>query len=100
MYRVTTVFDRPGDRRSNGVGGTEGAKLKRRLNAVILLVAMFALIGASVVMSQDGGPQPSITIPKMRHDFGKVFEMEKYEYTFLVRNTGKADLVIEDVKPG
>lgn len=61
---------------------------------------MLALIGASVALSQDDGPQPAIMIPKMRQDFGKVFEQEKYEYTFVVRNTGKADLVIEDVKPG
>jgi len=44
--------------------------------------------------------QPTIVIPKIRHDFGSVFEMEKYEYDFVVRNTGKADLLIEEVKPG
>jgi formate hydrogenlyase subunit 3/multisubunit Na+/H+ antiporter MnhD subunit len=44
--------------------------------------------------------QPSIMMPSIRHDFGSVFEMDKYEYTFVVRNAGKADLLIEEVKPG
>jgi len=46
------------------------------------------------------GIKPQIEIPKMKHDFGEIFEREKYEFTFMVRNRGKADLVIEDVKPG
>ena len=44
--------------------------------------------------------QPAIMMPSIRHDFGSVFEMDKYEYTFVVRNAGKADLLIEEVKPG
>jgi hypothetical protein len=36
----------------------------------------------------------------MTYDFGEVFERDKYEYKFTVRNRGDADLMIEDVKPG
>jgi len=61
---------------------------------VLLLIAVLVL----PAFAQD--LQPAIVIPKIRHDFGEMFEQEKYEYAFVVRNTGKADLVIEDVKPG
>ena len=70
-------------------------------NGVILLLAgSFLLSGLAVVLAQDEGLKPSIFIPKMRHDFGKVFEKETYMYSFVVTNRGKADLVIEKVKPG
>ncbi len=46
------------------------------------------------------GPRPIIEIPKMRQDFGEVYERPKFEYTFAVRNRGKADLIISEVKPG
>ena len=68
--------------------------LRRILIGVVLTAFLVAGIAAA------GDPAPSIVIPKMRHDFGDIFEQEKYEYQFLVRNAGKADLVINDVKPG
>ena len=70
-----------------------GKKLRRFAIAIVLLV----LLTANVVLAQG---QPEIFIPKLRHDFGQVFEMEKYEYVFTVRNKGNADLIIKDVKPG
>lgn len=42
---------------------------------------------------------PSVELPTMRIDLGKVYERDKYEYSFAVRNKGTANLVI-DVKPG
>jgi hypothetical protein len=69
-------------------------------------------LGASVLafgmglIAVAGSPQlahsakPSIEIPRMRQDFGEVFERVKYEYSFVVRNRGDADLLIEDVRPG
>ncbi len=67
---------------------------------ILLLAASFLLSGLVVVLAQDDELKPAIVIPKMRHDFGKVFEKESYDYEFLVQNRGKADLVIESVKPG
>lgn len=80
---------------------------------VVLLGALtFVLAIAGLVVAQEAsktdapkkeaasGPRPIIEIPKMRHDFGDVYEADKFEYTFVVRNKGKADLVIQDVKPG
>ncbi|HEX5131755.1 MAG TPA: DUF1573 domain-containing protein [Candidatus Krumholzibacteria bacterium] len=73
-----------------------------RISATLLGAIAFA-VGAAVLA---GSPEtaeaqkPSIEIPRMRQDFGDVFERAQYEYAFVVRNRGDADLVIEDVKPG
>jgi hypothetical protein len=61
-------------------------------------VLAFLVMGLAAAFAEE--LQPSIHIPKMRHDYGTVFEQETYEYTFIVQNRGKADLVIDDVKPG
>jgi hypothetical protein len=76
------------------------------------LSLVLAIAGAVIAFGQETkpaepakkaaatGPRPIIEIPKMRQDFGEVFEREKFEYTFAVKNRGKADLIISDVKPG
>ena len=66
---------------------------------VMIAVAAVVLLG-SLAASLAEELQPEIVIPKMRHDFGEVFERETYEYSFVVQNKGKADLVLESVKPG
>jgi hypothetical protein len=68
-------------------------------SGVMVLIAAGVLVG-SLAASMAEEPQPEMVIPKMRHDFGQVFERETYEYSFIVQNRGKADLVIENVKPG
>jgi Protein of unknown function (DUF1573) len=85
--------------------------MHRRM-VVILGALTFVIAVAGLVVAQEAsktgapkkvaasGPQPIIEIPKMRHDFGEVYEADKFEYTFIVKNKGKADLVIQDVKPG
>jgi hypothetical protein len=69
-----------------------------RRGVMILVVAAVLTGGLAVARAAD--PQPEIFIPKMRHDFGKLFEQKSYEYTFVIHNKGKADLVLESVKPG
>lgn len=74
------------------------AKIVKSALAALLISAVF-LAGVVVASDQDL-PQPKIFIQKMRHDYGKTYEQEKYEYNFVVQNKGKADLVIDNVKPG
>ena len=49
-------------------------------------------------------PGPVLATDSKAHDqylqAAKLFEQEKYEYSFVVRNRGTAELLIEDVKPG
>lgn len=47
-----------------------------------------------------GGPRPVIEIPSMSFNFGEIYHQDQYVHSFTVKNTGKADLTIEDVKPG
>jgi hypothetical protein len=65
-----------------------------------LSLALPGSVAAQNAAKKGSNPKPSIEIPKMKQDFGEVFEREKYEYSFKVFNRGNADLVIEDVKPG
>jgi hypothetical protein len=68
---------------------------------VIVAVVIGAVFLAGIAAAFAQEPlQPKIFIQKMRHDYGKTYEQEKYEYTFVVQNKGKADLIIDNVKPG
>lgn len=69
----------------------------RFVGAAVLLVLVLSSV---MVLAQNGDSGPVIVIPKLRHDFGDVFEQTKYAYDFVVRNRGKADLIINSVKPG
>jgi hypothetical protein len=64
------------------------------------MLVVAAVLAGSLTAAFADELQPSIVIPKMRHDFGRVFERDKFEYDFIVKNRGTADLVIESVKPG
>jgi hypothetical protein len=46
------------------------------------------------------GTRPVMEVPRVNYDFGETFHLESYGYSFVVRNRGNADLIIEDVKPG
>jgi hypothetical protein len=75
---------------------------KLLMGALALALALPAAAGAqnaSKTSPAPGGPRPAIDIPRMSYDVGKVFEQKAYEYSFVVRNRGNADLLITDVKP-
>ena len=68
------------------------------MKRIVLFTVLVAFLVTGLVSAQE--PAPKIVAPKLRHDFGVVFERDKYEYSFPVRNQGKADLVIDKVDPG
>lgn len=45
------------------------------------------------------GPLPAVQFSKVEHDFGTINEGQSVEYTYEVKNTGQAPLVIQDAKP-
>lgn len=49
---------------------------------------------------EPAGPLPIIEVEETTHDFGFVAAGECLTHVFRVRNTGKADLMIEKVKGG
>jgi len=63
-----------------------------------ILLILFAFFPVQAAKTE--GNQPEIFISKLRHDFGTVFEIETFKHEFMIRNKGKADLVINRVKPG
>ena len=47
-----------------------------------------------------GGKQPAITFDATQFDAGEVWEGDIVTHSFIVKNTGKAELTIANVKPG
>lgn len=68
------------------------------IGTAVLAAALLVLAG--VGGAQDDGPKPVAEITEPNFDFGEVFEQAEYAHVFIVRNRGKAELLIEDVKPG
>ena len=81
-----------------------------RIRGSIALLALAIMLPASGVAQTPaqngakapapGGPRPVIQIPSMAFNFGDIYHQEQYVHAFTVKNTGNADLTIEDVKPG
>jgi Protein of unknown function (DUF1573) len=74
------------------------------MRRLLTLAALSLTLAAPVLAANDdaakaGGARPSIEIPKMKYDFGKIFEQPTYDCSFVVRNVGTAVLVIRGVKP-
>jgi uncharacterized cupredoxin-like copper-binding protein len=58
---------------------------------------MVLTISCNIVIA-DAGNTPVIYFPETQHDFGKVNEGAKLDYTFRFINKGSTDLLIKDVK--
>lgn len=63
------------------------------------LLALLVLGLAAANAGAQTGPSPALHIERMRYDFGKVFEKERYEYRFVVENRGDGVLQIKNVHP-
>ena len=50
--------------------------------------------------STETGSQPRLVLESATHDFGELKSGTPLRYAFKIKNTGKADLVIESVSPG
>jgi hypothetical protein len=65
---------------------------------LVLLGAGAALCGWSPAAASAGGG-PKAVVDKSAFDFGKVVEDQALAHTFIIKNTGEAPLIIEDVDP-
>jgi Protein of unknown function (DUF1573) len=45
------------------------------------------------------GPMPTLVFEKMDHDFGTISEGQKVTYTYKLKNTGAAPLIIQNAQP-
>jgi hypothetical protein len=57
------------------------------------------LEGQSATDKKPDGPLPVMQFANVEHDFGTINEGQSVEYTFAVKNTGEAPLVIQEAKP-
>jgi Protein of unknown function (DUF1573) len=59
---------------------------------------MLSITGNVVTESQVSDRAPTIYFPETQHDFGKVNEGDKVDYTFSFANKGTSVLTIKDIK--
>jgi hypothetical protein len=69
-----------------------------RVTVIILLFIM--LLASLAAASDETANQPVLYMDRLVSDLGEIFEQPNYIFTFKVENRGKADLLIENVKPG
>lgn len=50
--------------------------------------------GPPIPFLPAGGPQPDVSVPETRYDFGRIGPTDVVERTFIVRNSGEAPLTI------
>lgn len=73
-------------------------KLRRTFLALSLMLASAAMATAQDKPAQSG--EPKLVIASFTHDFGEVKPGTPLEYSFVIKNQGKADLLIKSVAPG
>ncbi len=61
---------------------------------------LVAILLLAIAVAANAEDVAKVEIQDVRADFGEAFARDKYEHTFLIKNVGTADLLIENVKPG
>jgi hypothetical protein len=74
-------------------------RFKKSLFSIALLLA-FALTGAGQNKQAAQTEMPKLVIDSFTHDFGEVKAGTPLNYSFIIKNQGKANLEIKNVAPG
>jgi hypothetical protein len=69
-----------------------------KLRQIIFLLSL--LLAFAVAAMAQSSPAPKLVIESFTHDFGEVKAGTPLEFVFIVKNQGKADLLIKSVAPG
>ena len=85
---------------------------RTRFRSVILcliLCLIVVLTGKGKGLAQDmtqgkeekspNGPTPKLVVDSMVYDYGEVMRGETISHTFVIRNKGKAELIIKKAQP-
>ncbi|MEP7272810.1 MAG: DUF1573 domain-containing protein [Acidobacteriota bacterium] len=71
-----------------------------RFGLIALVIGVSGLLPVAALGQNAGAkPTPKMTIQNPEHNFGKVKEGEQVSFTFIVRNEGSGELVIDNVSP-
>jgi len=73
---------------------------RRTWPAAVALLALFGFCCSPAQAADKAAPQPKIQFAKLSHDFGKSAPNMDLKHSFTFKNTGKAVLIIENVKAG
>jgi hypothetical protein len=73
-------------------------KLRKIILSLSMVLAFAAVAMAHEHPAQNG--EPKLVIESFTHDFGEVKSGTPLEYSFVIKNQGKADLLIKSVAPG
>jgi hypothetical protein len=73
---------------------------RRTLSAAFALVALLGFCLSPANADDPAAKQPKIAFPELSHDFGKSAPNMELKHSFTFKNTGKALLIIQDVKAG
>ena len=71
----------------------------RKLIVLFSMMLAFAVAAQAQDKAASNG-EPKLAIESFVHDFGEVKSGTPLEFTFIVKNQGKADLLIKSVAPG
>ncbi|MEJ2153900.1 MAG: hypothetical protein P8X96_01040 [Desulfobacteraceae bacterium] len=67
--------------------------------SVWLVIATGSVFGGATVPDSGDAVAPKAVFPKLKYDFGEVFEGVDVKYDFLIENQGDAPLVIKNIRP-
>lgn len=73
---------------------------RRTWPTAFALVALLGFCFSPAQAADPVAPQPKIQFTKSSHDFGKSAPNMDLKHSFAFKNTGKALLIIQDVKAG
>ncbi|MFN7945605.1 MAG: DUF1573 domain-containing protein [Blastocatellia bacterium] len=71
-------------------------RLRNALAGLLLLV----LAASASAQSRSDAPQPHLSLAETEFNAGEVKQGDEVSHTFIVKNNGKANLEIKNVKPG
>lgn len=73
-----------------------------KLRKIILLLSLVLAFATTALAQTNPAPngEPKLVIQSFTHDFGEVKAGTPLEFSFVVKNEGKADLLIKNVAPG
>lgn len=74
-------------------------EFKKSLFSIALVLA-FALVGGAQNKPTAPAEMPKLVIESFTHDFGEVKAGTPLNYSFIIKNQGKANLEIKNVAPG
>ncbi len=73
--------------------------MKDMKTAILLIYVVVILTCVTALSAESPQLMPKIWVASVLHNYGDVVKGEKILYAFVIKNQGKADLIIEKAEP-